>query len=130
MTEHEQKAVELIQNVDEEDYERYAYMVMRSLRGSWSRPQVRIYILWQLCEETEIFDAETRGTILSKTDRFRRRYFDGWHDGRTFRPVYEGMDIDLSEEKARELSAYIPHDMTWDEFRFDRLEREAAEQDA
>lgn len=122
MNDYKQDARDLLENVPGEHYEVYADMVMRSLRGSWRSPQRRIFILEELAG-TDIFTEDVRAQIESRCESFKTEYFSGWHDGRTFRYVYEEqIDVDYGAELARELSAYIPDDQTWDEFKFERME--------
>lgn len=117
MTDYEMDARKSIEAVDEQDHEQYAYMIMKSLRA-WNHPRPRVDILQELCDRGHIFDDETRETISAKVGRFKQ---PGMTDGRTFRLVYEGMDVDLPSSKARELAEHIPHDKTWDEYRFEQM---------
>lgn len=117
MNNYEKDARERIKAVDEQDHEQYAYMIMKSLRG-WGHPRPRVDILQELCERGQIYDAETREQILAKAKQFKQ---PGMTDGRTFRVVYEDIDVALSPGKARRLSKQIPNDKMWDEWRFEQM---------
>lgn len=97
-----------------------AHMTMVSLRGNWNNPRERIYILKQ-CVENGVTDYDA-DAILSRIDRFKERYFDGWHDGRIFRTVYQdGPEIheQASREFVERYASKLPHDMSWDAHRID-----------
>jgi hypothetical protein len=97
----------------------FADMIMRSLRGNWSRPEERTRILDTLADhEMEVYD-----DLQSKVDGYRSDAYSGrpYGDARYFRSYYGEVDItDVDEETVRLMASHIPHDLTWDSWRLDQ----------
>lgn len=124
MRNYQQEAKELVKQISDADREIYTDMVMRSLRGSWRRPQARIAVLELLAEDDQIFDEAIRDEIQELCGIFKDRYFYSDHDGRLFRRTYQDrIDIEYDASTARRLAGFVPDDRTWNERRFARLER-------
>lgn len=99
----------------------FAEMIMRSLRGNWNNPKDRTNILDTIAD----YEVEVYTDIQSKVDGYRSDAYSGrpYGDGRYFRGYYGEVDIAevADEETVRLMATHIPHDLSWNSWRLDKM---------
>jgi hypothetical protein len=101
----------------------YADMIMRSLRGSWRNPRRRAKIL-EFIGETDNVEYYDSDTLCENVDSYFNRIGRGMPDGRYWRGKYQEADVDhsvLEERRLRELASRIPDDLTWVDYRINKV---------
>ena len=114
---------EFIESLDVGERDVYAEMIMRSLRGSWAKPEARTKILLTIADVGGllVYDEEDLENKVNSYLNIKS------NDGRYFRSFYGKVNIPeiTSEERVRLMANHIPNDLTWDEW---RIEKEFGEQ--
>jgi hypothetical protein len=115
------------------DYERALLlgMTMESIRGSWTQLNKRLGIIGYICDVgvgEQLSDDFINSTKDNAQRLWRRRHLPHKHpDGRLFRGNYDGTygklwdEVEQDIETMESLASFIPNDLTWDDFMFERM---------
>ena len=109
-------------------------MAMESIRGNWTRLEKRLGIIEYICEvgvgdqlSDEFVDA-AKGAAKNLWTKKQVPYL--YPDGRRFRGSRDGRygklwdEVEKDHTKMRSIAGHLPHDMTWDAHKFDRIMEE------
>jgi hypothetical protein len=116
------------------DYERALLlgMVMESIRGNWNLLEERlgmIGLIHSLGLDTNILSEEFMNTAKDRAETLyvKRETTHRYADGRYFRGKASGCygklwnKVEIDIETMKRLAGCIPHDMTWDDYKFEKM---------